>query len=133
MMVGHVWSVTIERVRPVDEQGEIQSEAADERIRRILGRFEKQLNEMRDGAAVVDEGSMQSLVLRLQSLLTGLSRSSGLESCDTAGTSGPDDLPHFGAVKAEGGIRPARLTGGTDLERVATGRRWHHGRGPSPL
>ncbi len=31
-----------------------------------------------------DEGSMQSLVLRLQSLLTGLSCSSGLESCDTA-------------------------------------------------
>ena len=82
MMVGHVWSVTIERVRPVDEQGEIQSEAADGRIRRILGRFEKQLNEIRDGAAVVDEDSMQSLVLRLQSLLTGLSRSSGLESCD---------------------------------------------------
>jgi hypothetical protein len=85
-MAGHVWSVTIERIRPVDEQGEIQSEAADGRILRILGGFEKQLNEfkLRDGAAVYDEGSMQSLVLRLQSLLTGLSHSSGLESCDTA-------------------------------------------------
>ena len=112
MMVGHVWSVTIERVRPVDEQGEIQSEAADERIRRILGRFEKQLNEMRDGAAVVDEGSMQSLVLRLQSLLTGLSRSSGLESCDTAEPRVPTASPTLAPSKRrEESGRPASRGG----------------------
>ena len=85
-LVGHVWNISVERIPTENEQGETAQEAADERMLGILESIGEQMDAVRDEAVVHGAGGMQSVLLRLLRLLTGVARSSGC-GCD-----GPADL-----------------------------------------
>ena len=75
----------MERILSEVEQGEDGLEREDGQVLRVLDEIGEQMDGILDGAEVHDAGGMQSVMLRLLRLLTGVARST------ESGRDGPAD------------------------------------------
>ena len=110
-LVGHLWCISVERIPTGNEQGEAAQAAADERVLDRLNCIGEQMDAIRDEAEVHGAGAMQSVLLRVLRLLTGVARSSGYGCDKSADLRILQDFPPLAPPEGGGGLTSASYKG----------------------
>jgi len=130
-LVGHVWNISVERIPAGDAQGEAAEAAADARVLGVLDSIGEQMDDIRDEAEVYSAGGMQSVLLRLLRLLTGVARNSGCGCDDSADLRILQDFPPLAPPEGGGRVEP-RVTQVTEIsDDLPQPAPWRSGASPS--